>query len=105
MIHMDNPKVHDSARTTQRLEEFQVIRLAHPPYSPDMSPCDFWFFGWSKDMMKGHRFQSGDDVRAFRVDLSFNLDQSALISGDEGCIARLEEVIATNGEYYSKSGI
>jgi hypothetical protein len=32
MIHMDNCKVHNSARTTQRLEEFHVIRLAHPPY-------------------------------------------------------------------------
>jgi hypothetical protein len=41
MRQMDNCKVHNSARTTQRLEEFQVIRLAHPAYSPDVSPCGF----------------------------------------------------------------
>jgi histone-lysine N-methyltransferase SETMAR len=105
MIHMDNSQVHISARTTQRLEEFHVIRLAHPPYSPDISPCDSWFVGWSKDMMKGYQFQSPDDVRAFFVDLWSNLDQSTCISVCEGWIARLEEVIATNGEYYSTEGI
>jgi histone-lysine N-methyltransferase SETMAR len=102
MIHMDNRKVHNSARTTQGLEEFQVMPLTHPPYSADISPCDFWFFGWSKDMMKGHQFQSADDVRAFLVDLWSNLHPSRLISAYEGWIARLEEVSATNGEYYWK---
>jgi histone-lysine N-methyltransferase SETMAR len=48
MIRMDDCKVHNSARTTQRLEEFQVIRFAHPPYSPDISPCDFWFVGGAR---------------------------------------------------------
>jgi hypothetical protein len=100
MIHMDNCKVHNPARTTQRLERFHVIRLAHPPYSHDISLCDFWFVGWSKDLMKGHQFQSADDVRAFLVDLWSNLDQSTLISVYEGWIARLEEVIATSGDYY-----
>jgi hypothetical protein len=53
----------------QRLEEFQVIRLAHPPYSHQFSPCEFWFVGWSKDMIKGHQFQRADNVRAFLLDL------------------------------------
>jgi hypothetical protein len=102
MIHMDTCKGHNSASTTQRLEAFQVIRLADPPCSPDISPCDSWFFGWSKDMMKGHQFQSLDDVQAFLVDLSSNSDQSTLISIYNGWTARLEEGIATNGEYYSE---
>jgi hypothetical protein len=105
MIHMDNCKVHNSAKTTQRLEESQVIRFAHPAYSADISPCAFWFFGWSKDMMKGYQFQSADDVQAFLVDLSSHLDQSTLLSVYEGWITRLEEVIATNGESCSKEAI
>jgi hypothetical protein len=52
-------------------------------------------------MMKGRQFQSADDLRAFLVDLWSNLDQSTLISVYEGRIARLKEVITTNGEYYS----
>jgi histone-lysine N-methyltransferase SETMAR len=79
MIDMDNHKVHNSARTGQRLDEFQVARLSHPPYSPDISPCDFWFFGWSKGSMKGQQFQGPDDVQAFLVDLWRNLDPNTLI--------------------------
>jgi histone-lysine N-methyltransferase SETMAR len=65
MIHLDNCKVHNSARTTLQFEDFQVTRLPHPPYSPDISPCDFWFFGWSKEQMRGHKFQGADQVRSF----------------------------------------
>jgi hypothetical protein len=97
MMHMDNCQVRNSGRTSQRLEEFQVIRLVHPPYSPDISPCDFWFFGWSKDMMKGHQFQSPGDIRAFLIDLSSHLDESTLISVYERWIAGLEEAISDTG--------
>jgi hypothetical protein len=82
MIHLDNCQILNSARTTQRLGQFQAIRFANPSYFPDTPPCDFWFFGWGKDMMKGHQFQSADDVRAFLVDLWSNLDQSTLIRGE-----------------------
>jgi hypothetical protein len=44
-MHTDNCRVHNSARTTQRLEEFHVIRFAHPRYSHEVSLCDFWFVG------------------------------------------------------------
>jgi hypothetical protein len=41
MMHLGNCKVHNSAETTGRLEEFHVTRLSHPPYFPNISPCDF----------------------------------------------------------------
>jgi len=31
----------------------------HPPYSPDLALCDFWFFH-----MKGKRFESIQDIEA-----------------------------------------
>jgi hypothetical protein len=30
--------------------------LQHPPYSPDLSPCDFDIFGDLKGDIRGHRF-------------------------------------------------
>ena len=102
MIHLDNCKVHNSRKTTERLDAFQVTRLPHPPYSPDISPCDFWFFGWSKNEMRGRRFHGPDDVRKFLSDLWQNLDSSTLISVYNQWIKRLEQVIAMNGQYYSE---
>jgi hypothetical protein len=38
MIHLNDCKVHNSARTTLQFEDFQVTRLPQPPYSPDIWP-------------------------------------------------------------------
>jgi hypothetical protein len=80
----------------------QITRLPHPAYSPDISPCDFWFFGWTKNEMQGKQFQGPDEVRIFLSDLWRDLDQNTLISVYHEWIARLEQVILMNGEYYSK---
>jgi hypothetical protein len=101
-IHMDNCKVHNSAKTTERLDEFQITRLPHPAYSRDISPCDFWFFGWTKNELQGKQFQGPDEVRIFLSDLWRDLEQNTLISVYHEWIARLEQVILMNGEYYSK---
>jgi transposase len=35
--------------------------LAHPPYSPDFVPCDYWF-SHVKEHVRGKRFESEDDI-------------------------------------------
>ena len=42
------------------LDYIPVVRQA--PYSPDMTPCDFWLFPHLKTQLKGTRFESRDDV-------------------------------------------
>jgi transposase len=36
----------------------------HPPYSPDLAPCDFWLFPKVKITMKCKRFESIQDIEA-----------------------------------------
>ena len=36
----------------------------HPPYSPDLAPCNFWLFPKDKMAMKGKRFESIQDIEA-----------------------------------------
>ena len=36
----------------------------HPPYSPDLAPCDFWLFPKVKMIMKGKGFESIQDIEA-----------------------------------------
>jgi histone-lysine N-methyltransferase SETMAR len=102
MIHLHNCKVHNSERTTRQFHDFQVTRLPHPPYSPDISPCDFWFFGWSREQMRGYEFRVADEVRSFRFNLWENVDHDSIILVYREWIERLQQVIRTNGEYYSK---
>jgi len=36
--------------------------LQHPPYSPDLTPCDFFLFP-RLEILKGHRFEASEDIK------------------------------------------
>jgi hypothetical protein len=38
--------------------------IPHPPYSPDLAPCDFFLFPKMKLKLKGRRFETNEDIRA-----------------------------------------
>ena len=39
-----NAPVHNSILVTDYLTKMGIKTIAHPPYSPDIAPCDFWLF-------------------------------------------------------------
>ena len=57
LLH-DNTLAHKSAMVQEYLKESGLDVLDHPPYSPDLSPCDFRLFPSLKEMLAGHRFES-----------------------------------------------
>ena len=58
LLH-DNAPAHKSATVQEYLKESWLDVLDHPPYSPNLSPCDFWLFPRLKEMLAGHhRFES-----------------------------------------------
>jgi histone-lysine N-methyltransferase SETMAR len=52
--------------TRQSVSEFlaskQMILLEHPPYSPDLTPSDFFPFPQIKEILKGGHFNDFDDI-------------------------------------------
>jgi transposase len=63
-VHMDNSMCHNSAKITEKLEKRHIARAPHPPYSPDLSLCDFWLFMTLKQKMKGRVFQGEEQILA-----------------------------------------
>ena len=57
LLH-DNTLAHKSTTVQEYLKESGLNVLDHPPYSTDLSPCDFWLFPRLKEMLAGHRFES-----------------------------------------------
>ena len=53
-----NALAHKSATVQEYLKESGLNVLDHPPYSPDLSRCDFWLFPRLKETLAGHRFES-----------------------------------------------
>ena len=43
LIHGNTP-AHECVLVQDFLKEEKVVQLSHPPYSPDLSPCDFFLF-------------------------------------------------------------
>jgi hypothetical protein len=37
--------------------------MDHPPYSPDLTPCDFWLFPKLKTALKGQTFADLSDIQ------------------------------------------
>ena len=63
-LHHDNASAHTAILTREFLHEKSLPTLPHSPYSPDLSPCDFWLFPKLKEQLKGRRFNSDEEVGA-----------------------------------------
>jgi histone-lysine N-methyltransferase SETMAR len=40
----------------------KLEQMEHPPYSPDLAPCDFFLFGSVKGKLAGKRYATRDDL-------------------------------------------
>jgi hypothetical protein len=100
--HMDNSMCHNGSKVTSKFDKHHIVRLPHPPDSPDLSPCDFWLFGMLKGILKDREFHSHDEIEeAISMawnDLTFDDVQSVFHSW----MNRLRWVIEGGGEYISE---
>ena len=54
IIHPDNAPSHRAAQTTETTKRLGFELLDHPPYSPELAPCDFFFlFPLIKSVLRG----------------------------------------------------
>ena len=58
--------------------ENNIPVVEHPPYSPDLAPCDFFLFLKIKSALKGTRFESVDAVKAKATQLLNSITQDDL---------------------------
>ena len=62
-LHHDNVPVHASYLLQSFLVKHQISQVTQSPYSPDLTPCDFWLFPKLKSSLKGKRFQIIDETQ------------------------------------------
>ena len=55
LLH-DNASSHMCEVVKSFLASEKVKVLNHPPYSPDLSPCDFFLFSRLKKMLSGNKY-------------------------------------------------
>ena len=58
-FHQDNSPVHNSILITDTLTKMGIKTVPHPPYSPDLAPCDFWLF----PKLRGCRYKIIEEMK------------------------------------------
>ncbi len=64
VLHMDNASSHTAGDTQVYLHKNNFTILQHPPYSPDLAPCDYWAFPVLKKQIRGQRFAGVPELQA-----------------------------------------
>ena len=62
-LHQDNAPAHTALSVTGYLASLGWTIIPHPPYSPDLAPCDFFLFPTMKKTLKGKRFATVEEVK------------------------------------------
>ena len=58
-FHWDKQPVHNSILVTDYLTNMGIKTVLHPPYSPDLTPCDFCLF----PKRRGYRYGSIEEMK------------------------------------------
>ena len=58
-FYQDNAPVHNSILLTNYLTKMGIKTVPQPPYSPDLAPCDFWFF----PKLRGCRYETIEEMK------------------------------------------
>ena len=98
-LHLDNARVHTSHESSAYLQGLPFIKCPHPPYSPDIAPCDFFLFGYLKRKlaMDGvHSSNISNVVRRYLIEI----DPDLYVHVFDHWHDRLAWVASHGGDYY-----
>ena len=99
-LHHDNAPPHSAHLVQNFLAKHGIPQLRHPPYSPDLSPNDFFLFPRLKRHLKGRRFE---DTEAIKVNATAQL-RSISITDFQACFQawkeRWSKCVLSQGEYF-----
>lgn len=99
LLH-DNARPHTADLTNQAIEKWRWEIIPHPPYSPDLSPCDFHLFAPLKRALKGRYFVSDTEISEV-VKLWLRTQPRELFKqGIFRLVGQWEACIAAEGNYF-----
>ncbi len=111
-VHLDASYVYQSIDLTNDkpsdcemhaiLKDFKWKLFPHPPYSPDLAPCDYHLFPALKDHLEDKRFSSEAELDT-EISLFFSkIDPSFYRFGIEKLVSHYNKCLDLLGEYVKK---
>ena len=99
LLH-DNASSHKCEVVKSSLASGKVEVLNHPPYSPDLSPCDFFLFPRLKKMLSGNMYQSRSSLGSAIYQCLQQIPKEDYLSALLDWVKRLQKCVSVKGEYF-----
>ena len=74
--------------------------LNHPPYSPDLSPCDFFLFPMLKKMLSGYKYTSRSSLGSAIYRCLPKVPKEDYLFAFRDLVKRLQKCVPVKGEYF-----
>ena len=102
LFHDDNALSHTSNIAQAKKHELGFKSLPHPPYSPDLTPSDYYLFPNLNRWLCGRRFESNEEVEWGTEGHFKDFDKSYYFEGIEKLKDRWNCSIELKGKYIEK---
>ncbi len=100
LLHQDNAPAHVANITLALFGESKILLLAHPPYSPDLAPSDYFLFPCIKNNLRGHKFQNLQDMRTGVLRTIRSIPQEQFMIAIRTLPFRWMKCVKAKGEYF-----
>ncbi len=105
LFHHDNAMPHTAVPTLAMLGETGTDMLAHPPYSPDLTPNDYFLYPELKRHMRGVVYRSVQEVQQAALRILHQIPQDKFEDAIKDLPVRWAKCVASGGDFFEGDGI
>ena len=98
--HQLNAPPHKTKKVNEFLMKKRISLINHPPYSPDLSPCDYFLFPKLKTKMKGAFYDDIPAIQAAVTEMLKNIPINDIKKSMHALVDRSKRFIESNGTYF-----
>jgi len=97
-FHHDNAKPHVTKAVKKYLAEQKLTLIRHPPYSPDLAPCDFWLFDYVKQRLTDQ--PDAESLEKQITEILENIPEEEYLKTFLKWLERMKHCIFYKGDYF-----
>ena len=99
-FQQDNAPVHNSIHVADYLTKMGIKTIRHPPYSPDLVPCDFWLFPMLKEKFRDGRYETIEEMKEAVTKVIDILTQEDFHGAFQKLLERYNKCIVSRRDYF-----
>ena len=102
MLRHENAPAGASLLIREFLKKHEMTVVPQPPYSPDLAPADLFLFPKLKSSLKGHRFQTVEEIEENSIRDLRAIPPNTFQDAFQNWKRRWERCIKSGGGYFER---